>query len=90
MPAGLQVWDAAGNLIFDTADRAGRVLGSVTTTTGAAGSITNAALSQGTPFALVEPLDTLAAGDYVPVATFGGTTMSWTAGYACLILYGVY
>lgn len=95
MPAGLQVWDAAGNLVVDITTRLSRFLGSVNSGT-SAGSISVPDLVQGTPFYFV-----IISGGAVPVGSFGpevtfsGTTMSWTFApgrtpLAATIFYGVF
>ena len=96
MPAGFQAWDASGNTVVDLSTRLGRILG-VHTTGSSNGSITNAGLAQGTPFALVsQPNSTVANGGTFypsPTVSFSGTTMSWTfpgTGAPSTIVYGVY
>lgn len=91
MPQGLQIWDASGNLIFDTNTAAGRVLGIVNVTAAAAGSTTNAGLTTGTPFWYFQTTTTQYFSK-VPTITVSGTTLSWddvseTNGF---IVYGVY
>lgn len=94
MTAGLQVFDANGNLTLDITDRLTRVIGSFTVAAGAAaGSITVAQFSTGTPW--VFPLIYSINGDNTdPAFSISGTTLSWTANTAALIdvfvIYGVY
>lgn len=92
MPQGLQVWDPAGNLIFDTNDRIGRVLGAVQTGT-SAGDVVNAGLATGTPFVIVQKIGAIADAFKIPTVSISGTTLSWTAGPHGLvnhmIIYGV-
>jgi hypothetical protein len=98
MPAGLQVWDAAGNLVVDITTRLSRFLGSVNSGT-SGGSISVPDLAQGTPFYFV-----IISGGAVPVGSFGpevtfsgtnNTTMSWSFAsgrtpLAATIYYGVF
>lgn len=97
MAAGLQVWDGAGNLITDSTTWMGQMLGSFTLEKNhAAGSIYDANLTLGRPFAMTFPED----GNYgaqswgnpdSTVVTISGATISWPAGrYACRVVYGVY
>lgn len=93
MPSGIKIWDASGNVVFDTTVKAGRVLGQVSTGT-ANGSVTNADFSQGVGWFTVAPVAT-GLGTYVPTVTLSGTTVSWSFWSAvpkcpCIITYGVY
>lgn len=95
MPQGLQIFDAGGNCILDITDRLTRVLGEVTT--GAAnGSISNSALTSGTPWHVNTNTDGTICGqsDAQCVVSFSGATMSWAYGAGTVknvnILYGVY
>lgn len=96
MPAGLQTWDASGNPLIDLTSRLGRIVG--THTTGSSnGSITNAGLALGTPFALIsQPGSVVSNGGTFypsPTVSFSGTTMSWTftgSGAPTTIVYGIY
>lgn len=83
MPAGIQTFDASGNLILDLTDRITRLIGSVVTGT-VAGSIVVPEFSQGTPFFAVVDTGVLSGGwDYTGsgtapmVPTISGTTLSW-------------
>lgn len=92
MPAGLQVFDASGNLVTNITDRIGRVLGTIETGT-SNGSVTGVSgFSTGTPFKMCVTLSGL--GYYMPTVTISGTTLSWTfpsGGQSeCIIVYGVY
>lgn len=92
MTSGVQVWDASGNLIFDTPNRTGKVLGVVTTTT-ANGSVTDPNFAKGAAFWFAY---NNATGHYPPVMSYnsGTNTLSWTwnAGNTdtARIIYGVY
>ena len=86
MGAGLQVWDASGNLIFDTPDRVGRIVGS-TTTSGSAGSVTFTVPSGCTPFWFAS-CATGAAG--MSNFSISGGTISWGVGVVTTLFYGYY
>ena len=95
MPAGLQIWDASGNLIFDTPTRCGRVLGTVTFGT-MNGSVTNAQFAAGTPFWFVSQSSPGYAA-YQPTIAVVGNTLSWswtvsgsTGNIGGTIIYGIY
>lgn len=100
MSAGLQVWDASGNLVFDTADQIVRFLGELTIS--ANGSTTNSDLTSGTPFAIIFPSieNTFGASgiqpNQLPTVGFSGTTISYSfsstpsGGKTVTVLYGVY
>lgn len=93
MAQGLQIWDASGNLIFDTSDRISRVLGIVTITANVSGSVTNSGFSGLSPFWFCIPLD---YDTYMPEFTFtsGTNNLAWTwpqTGSAdCRLIYGAY
>lgn len=91
--AFFEVRDAAGNVIVSLDSRLPRIIGQVNTGT-TNGSITNAALANGTPFAIPLPSDANSSRVTVNII-FSGTTMSWyfdntppTVGYT--LLYGYY
>lgn len=93
MPAGLQVWDAAGNLILDTSYRTGFVLGKVdiANATNASGNVTDANFANGTPFYFYVADNTQALNE--PTVAFAGNTMTWTAttsSWTGSIYYGIY
>lgn len=79
MPHGLQTWDAAGVLSFDTDTITGRYLGSVFTGT-ANGSVVVPGFTTGTPWFFCAKGTT--AGDTtvvcVPFVSVSGTTLSWS------------
>jgi len=85
------VFDAAGNVVVDLADRVSRVLGTFRTGT-AAGSITDAGLASGTPFAISTNVQAFGPSTIVmPTFTFSGSTLSWTAPTKDnIVVYGVY
>lgn len=94
MPQGLQIWNASGNLIFDTNDRFGKFLGTTTILAGVNGSVTDAAFGLGQFFFMVTPLTTYPT--FRPTMTFnsGTNTLSWDwqgrPGVNCALVYGVY
>lgn len=95
MPAGLRVWNAAGQLILDTNDRVSRIVGTLNLPDGhAAGSISNAAFGVGTPFAavlLAERWDnSTGQAKTLTQASISGTTINYSAGDKCTIIYGTY
>jgi hypothetical protein len=80
VPAGIQIWDASGNLIYDTTKRGLLLIASVTVSSN--GSLSNSYFALGTPFVLHAPhvpdsLFDLHTSGY-PDVTFSGTTMSWS------------
>ncbi len=89
MPAGLQVWDASGNLILDTSSRLGKVLGYIDMpAAGGSGSASNAALGFGTPWWTNIPFYGASGypnaydqgGSSVRTIGVAGTTISWSGG----------
>ncbi|SHJ70666.1 hypothetical protein [Paraburkholderia terricola] len=79
MPAGLQIWDASGNLVLDGTHRLGRIKGSHYLD-GNSGNI-SMDLSDGTPFWSFQP-DFLFAhingNSPVPVVSISSTGVVWT------------
>lgn len=79
MPAGLQVWNAAGVLTLDTSDRTGVILG-YRDSLPASGSLVDVGLTRGEPFYLtqlaVNWIDS--KGFILPTVTISGTTLSWS------------
>jgi hypothetical protein len=91
MAAGLQVWDASGNLIFDTPDRVGRIVGSLTTTAGGGGSQNFTVPTGCTPFWFSNTDSQINGTPAVSVSVSGTTcTVSWSGGGASTIFYGYY
>lgn len=94
MAQGLQVWDASGNLIVDTGDALGKVLGVATITAGTDGSVTNAGFALGDPF--WQCVSQATYGTHQPTFSFsaGTNTLSWAwegrSGVDCKLVYGVY
>ena len=94
MPQGLQVWDAAGNLILDLTDRLGRLLGIATLTNPTDGNITDAGFASGTPWFVCLPISGGAVS--TPQVGVAGNVISWDfiagGNYATnyKLIYGVY
>jgi hypothetical protein len=97
MPAGLQVWDASGNLIFDTGDRLSRRVASVAIAAGSTGSVT----VPGTDpiWYYVSNRNSVGnASTYTPTITQSGRTISWVPNGAyslltmvdVILVYGVF
>lgn len=81
MPAGLQIWDAAGNLIVDTSQYLGRITAIVDIPASSSGSISvpDPGPSFGTPWSLIQPTST----SFIPTAAYGvptGPTWSISSG----------
>lgn len=93
MPAGLQVWDASGNLVLDVSDPISRLSGTVSIPAGSTGSVTVPNAYQGSIWYAV-----LVNGGstYSPVVSISGSTISWvpsplfTPAVDAILLYGVY
>lgn len=78
MAAGLQIFGPDGRVWLDTSSRAGRVLG-IAYISGN-GSLSNAGLSQGSPFVSFSPSEifgTIGGQIISPTFSFSGTTLSW-------------
>lgn len=90
MGLGIQVRDAAGNLLLDNFTRVGRVIGVVPGNT-AGGSFNVPSLAQGTPWAFFQVLGQMTLANVGPQVSISGTTISYTASsYPFLIVYGTY
>ena len=77
VPQGLQVWDENGNIILDTNDMLGRVLG-IQPVSSRTGSITDARLAQGQPFYFFLSAPYPGPGYPGPARiTISGSTLSW-------------
>lgn len=82
MTAGLQIFDANGNIILDATYRVMRLGGIATVTGGLNGGVTDDRLAQGGWFTF-QPSGTrgdgyLSGGVIVPRFTLSGNTLSWT------------
>ena len=76
MPAGLQVWDASGNLIFDTGDRLSRRVASVAIAAGSTGSVTVPG-SDPIWYYVSNRNSVGNASTYTPTITLSSRTISW-------------
>lgn len=93
MPQGMQIWNAAGVLVLDLADKVSRLSGTVNIPAGSTGSVNVPNASQGSIWYAV-----LVNGgsQYFPIVTISGSTISWspstllTPAVAAVMLYGVY
>lgn len=94
MAAGLEIYDASGNLIVDRFTSLGRVLGSVNTG-GASGSISHDGFGTGVPFYFVyaQVANNQWANEW-PDISFSGLDMTWSYQSNITvnntIIYGVY
>ncbi len=77
MPQGLQCWDGAGNLTLDITDRITRVLGVITPARN--GSLVNAGLLTGTPFAAQLSSSSMPEQELIVYLDFqfSGDTFTW-------------
>jgi hypothetical protein len=82
MPAGLQCFDASGNLIVDITSRLSKICGVATLPNPATnGAFTDPNLSNGTPWLSFQPT---AIWGFInmdvsrPIFTISGNTISWT------------
>ncbi len=89
MGLGVQMWDAAGNLLLDNFTRVGRVIGVVSGNT-SGGSFNVPSLAQGRP-GVLPVLGQMTLANVGPQVSISGTTISYTASsYPFLIVYGTY
>ena len=92
MGRGIQVFNASGQLIFDTPDRLSRTLGKVVVPPGASGSIVFPS-GFGDPWWHVWPSS--GTTRYTPVISLSDMTLSyspatiWLPAVECTIIYGV-
>lgn len=78
MPQGLQIWDANGNITFDSTVNTTYILGSGQTTS-TNGSIDVPALANGTPWVLITGYtDNQSLTGHYPYVTVSGTKIQWT------------
>lgn len=96
MTAGLQVWDASGNLTVDTGTKTGRILGTFTLDSGSAatGSYSNSRLNEGTPWFYSIASVPAAYFAYEVDLYFSGTSIYWawptTNRNETFVIYGVF
>ena len=85
MAQGLQVFDASGNIILDTSDRVGRILGFQRIESGTSGSITPTGYTNGTLFFSFQRDASWITGNTnarlpgLPIFTISGGTISWVS-----------
>jgi|694.fasta_scaffold00761_45 hypothetical protein len=97
MPQGLQIWDASGNLIFDTSSSIGRQTGAQTVgPSPSSGTITVPGYDTGATVWYIAPFS-MTLGDPPTILDFdtvtytvSGANISWQAFDAIRIIYGVY
>lgn len=93
MPFGLQTFDSEGDLMVDTNDRLGRLLGYLTGQANE-GTITDDKLLEGTPWAVFILENTYGGASFLVEPVFDGNTMSWSRtdfpDWTFTILYGVF
>lgn len=80
MTAGLQIWDASGNLRLDATTRAGRII-NIQAVSGN-GSFSDSRIGAGSGFGVFIPLTTpvtyAGVNGYPPVVSVSGSTVTWT------------
>lgn len=95
MSAGLQIFDASGNIVLDATYRVMRIIDSVYIGTSLlSGSVTNALLAQG-GFVSFQPDKTrgdgyLSGGIIVPTFSISGSTLTWTYAAMNNTTYDIY
>ncbi|WP_438391069.1 hypothetical protein [Caballeronia sp. DA-9] len=80
MAAGIQCWDASGNLVIDITGRLQRIIGSASLA-GGNGSVTDARLAGGTIWFAFQPSQIWGFQNMDvsrPIFSVAGTTISWT------------
>jgi len=94
MPAGMQVFDAAGNLLIDITTRLSRVIGTQAIAAGSSGSLVVPNAGQGAIWWAICPSS---ASRYVPLVSLSGSTISWSpngsypgSAVDALLIYGLY
>lgn len=81
MPAGLQVWNEQGKLVFDGTKRISRVVVTIDIRSRPSGSYSSAMFSTGSPFAIFTPTEFGAFMNNPSKGlnySFSGDTFSWT------------
>ena len=93
MGRGLQVWNAAGQLVFDTPDRASRVIGSITVPAGTSGGSIALPTGYGDYWFHIQNLSGTRYSCNVSISgntlTYGQSPL-WTPTADCLVIYGAY
>lgn len=95
MPQGLQIWDAAGNLVLDATSSTGIILGTVSTGT-ENGAVDVPRLAEGNPFWFVNTEGLPLFNSRLPAVRRSGTTLIWeflgsgSENMASTISYGIF
>lgn len=93
MPQGLQLFDGNGGVTLNITDRITRMVGSTTLPQNhGAGSVVVPEFARGTGFAMVLSTDGLLSNSPYQATTvsISGTTLSWSTGSGCTIVWGAY
>lgn len=83
MPAGLQIWNASGQLILDATQRVSRVIGIIALSPGVSGSFSDPRLNATNVYWAYQRDKTFHlsygyGGIMSPTFSFSGNTLSWT------------
>lgn len=81
MPAGLQCWDASGNLVVDITSRLPRFVGSAPVDSHSSTSVSDARLAGGTVWFAFQPTQIWGFQNMDvsrPIFSVSGNTISWT------------
>lgn len=94
MTAGLQMWDANGNIVLDATYRVMRIIGSRSLSQGAAGSVVDDRFTQGGWVAFQPSVmigeGYLSGGVIVPRFSISGNTVSWSYAAKNNTTYDIY
>jgi len=98
MPAGIEIRDYGGTVIFTTTDYMVRVFGDYTITTGSAATGTivsnESRFSEGTPFYYALPLEHTTWQAYEVVLTIASNNLTWSwptsNRFETYVIWGVY
>lgn len=88
MPAGLQAWNASGEIAIDTSDEVGRIRGTFTQTTNTSGSQAISKVTGESYFAFMTLTSANGKGTIVLTATGFDWTFNGTG--TARVFYGVY
>ncbi|MDR3386806.1 MAG: hypothetical protein P4L92_07115 [Rudaea sp.] len=82
MAAGLQIWDASGNLVLDASYRVMRIINFQQLSNGVSGSLVDDRLAQGGWVSFQPSINAgdgyLSGGVIIPEFSISGSTLSWT------------
>ena len=95
MPSGVQTWNPQGQITLDTNDSISKIIGTITTQQGVAGSVTVPEFAGGTRIFIFRYAQPLIGGSPPAIArcevSVSGRTINWTAGRGPVVFsYGVY